>query len=458
METQKPNILILILDSARAHNMSVYGYDRDTTPYIETLSKEATTYTQARSPAGRSLPSHASIFTGYLPQEHRVNDLDAKISRGNSIFEWLSDRSYTTGLFTDNPYLVDLDTGLNNGFDYIRQSRDPFEEGLSPAAFVEEEGGNHLNFLRHALQSESRVKSVLNGLSWTVKWRFPQLVQGRGVFSNGFKHSNQFETWYEGTDEKPWAACINLMDTHVPFRPMGKFDNWQSEDTHAAYKRYDFNDIDECEEWKYEILEDRYDGTIRQADAIVETIVETLKETNNYEETLIIITSDHGEGFGERSPIDNSPKFGHGDAVDDILLHVPLIVKHPGQSVSKIVSNPVGLVDMPSVVKDAVEDRRHTPEFPTDRTVFAGGFENESVIDAAYTDTDQGVMSYVRRMEGTWTIHIPRPLAGYVIEDNMPDEIETAMESLDAVPVTTDNRTDIAKSTEQKLQALGYTE
>lgn len=458
MDSNQANILLLILDSTRARNMSLHGYHRGTTPFLEEFAASATTYTQARAPAGRSLPSHASIFSGYLPQEHGINDLKSKLKRKSSTFGQLSDEGYETGLFTDNPYLTDLDTGLADGFETVVNNRDLFEKGESPSAFVEEESLNKSDFLVRAARSDAPAKSILNGLSWMLKWRFPRLAPDGTVFSPGFTYADRFDEWRSDRDG-PWAACINLMDTHVPFRPEGTYDNWRTSDDRKLQRRTDMENIGNDERWKFALLEDSYDGTLRQADAVTEQIITALDEDGELSNTYVIITADHGEGFGERTPIHGNPSIGHGDATDETLLHVPLLVKTPGQSEGRVVSDPVGIVDVPVAINRVVNDEIDGPTFVTDRIVFAGGFEAEEHIDAAYEPHEShGVRKFVRSNSGSWSVHIPTPRDAYCLDANIPDTVESEMNALSPVDVTQTTKSEVSESVQQTLNALGYTE
>ena len=74
MKNVQTNIILICIDCARADHLSIYGYDRKTTPYIDKLSKESVVYENAISPAGWTLPSHASMFTGTYPSKHGCHD------------------------------------------------------------------------------------------------------------------------------------------------------------------------------------------------------------------------------------------------------------------------------------------------------------------------------------------------------------------------------------------------
>ena len=114
-----PNVLLVVLDSTRARNCSLYGYRRRTTPFLDSLAAESTVYTQARAPSNWSLPSHVGLFTGLETHEHRVTVHD-RLRPGNTVFEALADRGYDTGLFTENGFLASHAVGLHEAFDTVR--------------------------------------------------------------------------------------------------------------------------------------------------------------------------------------------------------------------------------------------------------------------------------------------------------------------------------------------------
>jgi arylsulfatase len=385
-----------------------------------------------------------------------MNSLGTRLKAGTTIFEWLSEKGYATGLFTDNPYLTDLNTGLSNGFDVILNDKDPFPKGISPAAFVEQESTSRIDFLRTALGSDAPVQSILNGVTWSLKWHIPWLTAG-AVFTRGDTYADYFSEWRASVSDRPWAACINLMDTHVPFRPTKEYDQWTTNDTRAARKSTDANDIDEGEEWKYALQQNNYDGTIRQADAVVEQIIEDLRATGELDNTLVVVTADHGEEFGDIDPITGDLSAGHGNGTTESLLRVPLVVQTPHQTEPKTVSEPVGLVDFPDVVRAAVDG--DSPNFDTGRTVFAGGLADDHTVDIAYERHETcGVSKYVRINDTAWTVHVPTPQVNYLLSEGIPTNILEDMMSLSDVGIARDIDTTVSKAAHQQLEALGYME
>jgi len=121
----RPSIILVVLDTARADRFSCYGYGRDTTPFLRTLCKNATKYSGVVAPAPWTLPSHASIFTGLYPSAHGSTWKTKRLDDGFlTLPEYLSERGYITVGFCNNP-AVNETNGLAQGFDsFIEVSQD----------------------------------------------------------------------------------------------------------------------------------------------------------------------------------------------------------------------------------------------------------------------------------------------------------------------------------------------
>jgi len=114
--------------------------------------------------------------------------------------------------------------------------------------------------------------------------------------------------------------------------------------------------------WKLQLLEELYDGAIRLIDEQIGILLDALENQGVLNETLVVITSDHGEGFGERSRL--RPKFrigSHSIGIHECLQHVPLLVRYPSQSCRSDISTPVSLTMFPDIVKQAVQSSELAP-------------------------------------------------------------------------------------------------
>ena len=214
----------------------------------------------------------------------------------------------------------------------------------------------------------------------------------------GEKFVEEFCDWKDQRTG-PWAACINLMDTHYPYEPEPEFDEWGGEELRAVQ-----NDMPSTrallsgEGWdRLEALEPLYDGTIRQADAVVESLVERLEASGELEDTMLVVTSDHGEGFGERSPIDLEVRIRyHSWGVHEVLTHVPLVVSYPGRS-GEVVDEAVSLATFPDAVRTVARgDNVHDP-FARDQPVIASTYRFKDDQIAQYDD-----VASVNKFRGPW--------------------------------------------------------
>lgn len=311
---QNTNILLVVLDCVRARNTSLHGYRRTTTPVLEEFANSATMYSQARSPAGWSLPSHASILTGISPANHRMQITD-QIQKGNSIYEKLSDAGYDTAVFSENPYLTVHASNLRTAFDEVVTEKDD-----EPSS----------------MDSGDSTAAV-----------------------DGFWYANRFGDWLDGREE-PWAACINLMDAHTPYETRSKYDNWHDEFAEAIHNQLPFK-------WRWGVyggsvpptvaypLRRLYDGAVKQADAAFGHVLERLKEAGAMDDTLVVVTADHGEGFAEPTAVDGDPiPLMHGMGTHEVVYHVPLLAKAPGQTESKKMTSLADLSKFPDVVESAI--------------------------------------------------------------------------------------------------------
>lgn len=364
-----PNILLVVLDSVRAKNTSIHGYKRKTTPFLADFAEKEIVFSQARAPSVASLPSHVSMFTGYHTKEHNFgndNYDEYRLAEGVTIWETLrSEYDYQTGVFSTNPYLTSLSVGLNSKFDTVIDSElPPYPDAIDPRKYHSpEEGIDFLKWGIDSLFSGKPFHSLLNGVSIGLasdsKNRLPsnlQLISFPKLFSN----------WINNTKQRPWAACINLMDAHTPYKPAQNFDNWSTSDDwelqdQINHFRWEFasgkHDIG-----KLRRLMNLYDGCILQADNKVREIISVLEKRDCLSNTLIVITSDHGEGFGEESNIHSGKQVvGHTVGIHESQLHVPLVIHLPRDTRSRDIDCLATLTNFPSVVERVVQ-RKENPE------------------------------------------------------------------------------------------------
>ncbi|MEA2064429.1 MAG: sulfatase-like hydrolase/transferase [Gemmatimonadota bacterium] len=308
----RPNILLIVMDAARADRLSCYGYQRPTTPNIDRLAAEGLRFTWAVSPSSWTLPSHASLFTGFLPCEHGTHTQHAwLVERFPTLAELLKAQGYRTAGFSNNPQ-VDRAQNLTQGFDTF-----------------------------DAVWADTTV--VTPGKPHSTEFTNRLVYRFLDHYKAGQKHRKQQAT-------EPFFIFINYMDTHTPYAPpepyRSKFlGSGREVSALADSANYNPRLVNQGKikltGTDYRSLSDLYDGSLNYLDSKIGELLDHLKNTGLYDSTLVIITSDHGELFGGHG------YFTHGVLLYWKLLHVPLILHHPGLvPVPGVRDNPVALADI----------------------------------------------------------------------------------------------------------------
>lgn len=326
------NVLLVVLDSVRAANVPLYGYQRDTTPELRRFADTATIYLQARSPSNTTVPSYASLFTGYEAHQHGITSAD-EFPTTHTVFDHLRQTGYQTGLFTGNKALTDARSGVDESFDRVIAS-----DGA---------GGDD-----HYGEIERRI-----GGSWYV---------------------DRLLDWVDEQDE-PWGGCLTLSDATRPHEPRSRHDLWGDDEGRQVQNTidteiWDFQFYGDHEpRWKLSAIEPLYDGGIRQADSAFGALLDGLQHRGVFDETLIVVTADHGEGFGELPHTPGAPpSIGHEIPLHEVNVQIPLLTKPPHQTESNVVTSPatstrfVSAVDAFALGNSGVDDGVFAP---TDRPV-----------------------------------------------------------------------------------------
>jgi len=478
-----PNVLLIVLDSVRAKNTSLHDHVNNTTPFLSKFSRSATFYRQARAPSTTSITSHASIFTGLHVNEHRMTSADARLKKDTTVFELLRDiHGYRTGVFSENVWVTDVNIGLNRGFEKVVGPQDiPYPEAVNPRAFVSDEGpGQFFEYFRQCLCDNQTLKGLINGVFTKLSSDYSRLIPWFvDTSSPGSLYADAFLNWVDDTDNR-WAACVNLMDAHLPYRPKKEYNIWGDSLLHKvedeAVDQWELH-CGDSKWWRQKAREALYDGAIRQADRYVERIVSGLRERDKLDNTLIVITSDHGEGFGETSRIRPARVAGHNVSVHEALLHVPLIIKHPGQEESRTIESVATLAKFPDVVESVVTGESSSDGFLSNRPVVASSYrieDDESLQDRAlrhcddlnafeslthvvYED-DNPVKKYITWKDKEATVEVRNAQDSYKVSDTGGQKVREVFSKMGKkdVKIKTDDFNEIDNSTYEKLEDLGY--
>lgn len=280
----RPNILIIVMDTVRADRLSCYGYERPTTCQIDSFASEGIRFTNCYSTSSWTVPSHASLFTGLYAVRHRATQ--EKIELKNqfaTLAEILANNGYQTWGASGNP-LVGQYTNMSQGF---REFVDTWRQSRQVSSGKTKDHPANVAFRRFLKRCDRR---------------------------------------------RPFFAFINYIEAHWPYMPPQPFRDYfltPDVDLLAALKlgrrslqgSYLSGGFSEEE---VRILSDLYDAEVAYVSSIIGKLIKDLQHDGRYDETLIILVSDHGEHFGEHALV------GHVFGLYNTTVKVPLIIRMPG--------------------------------------------------------------------------------------------------------------------------------
>lgn len=349
-----PNILLLVMDTVRAKSLSVYGYDRPTTPNLEQFARTGVCFENAISTSPWTLPSHATMFTGRYPHElfkPGQSPLDAMTPithRYPTLAEFLSKHGYVTAGFVANVGLLSRSFGIARGFlkyeDYVPTFR---------------------LFLSSSVLIAKSLRKIFK--STNTEFNF-----GR---KRAVEINQSFLKWVSDVNGRPFFAFINYFDAHDPYVAPKPFE------LKFGHKRpRNLNVIHNIKYNKIQIqaLKDAYESCIAYLDHQIGNLLLQLRKRGLLENTIVIITSDHGEQFGEHRLM------YHVNSLYQPLLHVPLMISFPKHiPAGKRVKTMVSLRNLPATILDLIGVRSENifPGFSLKRF-----WQNRSMSDNT-TDT-----------------------------------------------------------------------
>lgn len=337
-----PNVLLIVMDTVRAESLSLYGHGRKTSPNLDRWARKGVRFDWAIAPASWSFPSHASFFTGQWPYKlgaHEHTTLDAPHP---TLAEVLTSRGYLTAGFVANTTYCSHETRMDRGFshyeDYVTSPRSLIASS-SPGQWI----------ARTFLDPRD---------AYGLKWARFQSRDAKGV-------NSAFLDWLarkQGVG-RPFFAFLNYFDAHEPFvlpaddrGPRFGLSPQPPRDTTflADYWQLDKTALPERD---VTLVRDAYDDCIARLDRDLGGLLDELDRRGTLKNTLVIITSDHGEEFGERG------LFDHGTSLYLREVRVPLLVLGPKVPAGLAVSEPASLRDLPATVVDQLGLSTRSP-FP----------------------------------------------------------------------------------------------
>jgi arylsulfatase A-like enzyme len=287
-----PNILLIVVDTLRADHVGLYGHERETTPNLDRLAADGSFFRRAYAQSSWTLPSMTSLLTGLLPHQHGVGrDPDASLRFGRlapeipTVAEQLLAAGYATGAIVNNVFLAP-EFGLQRGF-----GEDYDYRGASKASI------------------RSAEESVDAALVWLQPSRHPFFL---------LLHFMEPHLFY---DPAPEVRGTFTGDEQAPIPvPFG------SDRAIRVLRKH--RPEPESEELEY--LKKLYDEEILAVDRAMGRLFEELEKRADWENTVVIVTADHGEEFFDHGG------FEHGHTLYGELTRVPLVVHGPGLDLGEI--------------------------------------------------------------------------------------------------------------------------
>lgn len=322
--SDSPNVLLITLDTVRAASQSLYGYSRSTTPQLARFAKSGALFQKAYGTASWTLPSHGSIFTGYYPHEQIGDWLVPFDSPYPTLAEVLRQRGYDTAGFVANTIYCSKESGFGRGFAHFEDYK------ISPGQVM---------------------KSSSLGFYMTDN---PGLRQQIGYYEylgrkSAAELNAEFLRWLSSRGERPFFAFLNYWDAHEPYLPPAPFDRQFGPTSREMFSIDRGARVAELSRRDLEAEINAYDGTIAYLDSQLGRLLDELQARGLLENTCVIITSDHGEEFGEHG------LFRHGHSLYIASLHVPLLILFPPRVPANVtVPHPVSLRDLPATIFDLI--------------------------------------------------------------------------------------------------------
>jgi arylsulfatase A-like enzyme len=287
-EPERPNVLLITVDTLRADRLTAAGYPRATTPNLDALAAEGLRFTHAETPRAKTTPAIASLMTGLYPHEHGARDLLVPLAGDHALLaERLRAAGWSTAAIVGNYVLIDRFSGLARGFDrWIEEL--PDRQGVPPD---------------DAPQRTARSMSDA---------ALSELAREDGG--------------------EPWFLWLHYMDPHGLYDPPPEHRVFRSDvpeaipDDPGHVAQYNVPPGCRMADGRVDAarVRDLYDGEVRYADAEIGRVLAALRASGELERTIVVVTADHGENLGE-----HRDWFEHGRDAYETTCRVPLLVRLP---------------------------------------------------------------------------------------------------------------------------------
>ncbi len=362
------NVILIVLDTFSALHLPEMGYSRDTIPELRRFLQEEgfVFFRNAFSTSCWTSPAHASIFTGLYPSQHGVNEVELKLGKQYYVMaEVLKEAGFDTIGISSNGLII-KELGFSRGFNHFIQL-DRWEIFARPESFQK--------FKRIILQKGRwkifpywiwKEKSIREPLLFLISATYRFIKYKMGIGSTVVRNSKPFTEKAFSLARKVYRESerfflfVNIMEIHHRYRPprpyrgtwsRAKMGKWEKIPPRKHYTKGRFP------QRVIEHLRDLYDEEILFTQHLLaEFLREAKRDGKKFSRTLWIITSDHGEAFGEGGHLE------HMVSLEDANLRVPLWIKLPGRARAEEKEDLVQLNDLYALVLEATESPFPVPK------------------------------------------------------------------------------------------------
>jgi arylsulfatase A-like enzyme len=326
-----PNVLVILWDTVRALSLSLYGHSRATTPELSEFAKRGTIFENAFATSSWSLPSHASLYTGRYPHETKVGRTGPLGDEFPTLGDVLAKYGYVTGGFTGNLFYGSRDFGMGRGFSWYDDE----------AGVTFKKVASTYNLTRRPLAFWLRLQKSHKEL---VSRPAPDV-------------SAKFLRWVDRRKGRPFYAFVNYFDAHAPYVAPRPFNVAFA----ASPPRYWIDEPRPTDSLTLKELETAYESSILYLDHELGKLLAALRQRRLLDNTLVIITSDHGEQFGDHDP----RLLGHERSLYASALRVPLVIVYPPSvPAAKRLKEVVSIRDVPATIIDVLKISEEYDSFP----------------------------------------------------------------------------------------------
>lgn len=496
---EQQNILFIVWDSCRLDASLKHA------PTLNALRETNLTFEHAISPGLNSLPAHVSMFTGKYPHEHGILNYNQSIG-STPLLTHLMQRGYRTYGISANGFAspsYDFDEGFDNFLN--TQGRIISPAGLDVYRYVQQEchgtglyskASCFFNLMHRTFRHHHPSGSLMNITSGLLRYLISTYPILQSIPHRRFsryhdfcydpnKNTKNIQKILEQQGEKnsPFFIFANYMDPHHPYSPP-KVSQDEFLDRSLSYP--ELSELAEkTNPWKFitrvergdhlssselEIIRKLYAGEISTVDAHLNLIIQTLKEEDLFEDTLIVITSDHGENLGETDRMGET-KMGHVMSASENVLRVPLVIAHP-QLDHEIIGDHVSIKDIYSFLTSDLENILESGDeylgdiFLKDQIVSSQipGRTNPSIHENHPQISDQINRSISVCYQEDWKLAVTTTGQEYAWRadsecppSSAPDELYSrCINNLSRIRKMTRERDKLSKIDIQQLESLGY--